>query len=428
MRPALRKERRKTARIGKKAQRTVSRLHPLNENQKSKLRLLETCYTDTLEGKPALDADVKITKSISHGKKALKSILKPSQRAQETVDEHSMPDRYASAAAPTPRLSRGVRDRLAKDDTEIKALERALGMKSGRKLPKSFENNGLGEILNELYELEENEDLGLKKTGKYVENGWQSKKRRKVTDSDISTIYGRSMTGVPFSEPKPTPDNCSEIPSQPLGFMAKRTRANPYIPPIEHRESTTKMHYAALSLKLLDKEEQEHRQHTRRQIQGLLNRLAETTLPGIVVSIEKLYQDSRRQDISVTLLDLLFGLLSDLTILQDTFMILHGGFIAALHRVLGSDFGAQVLRRLVEEFDDLTLKQRQGVEVGKKVFNLVALLAQLYNFQVVGSGLMYDFLRMFMTNLSEGHTELLLQILKSKSLPLNKLCIGLRAL
>jgi nucleolar MIF4G domain-containing protein 1 len=94
--------------------------------------------------------------------------------------------------------------------------------------------------------------------------------------------------------------------------------------------------------------------------------------------------------------------------LLDTFVILHAGFVAALYRIMGTDFCAYLVQTLVERFDEIHLKS------GKESTNLVAFLSELYNFGVVGAGLIYDLIRLFLENLTEIDTELLLKIIQSK--------------
>ena len=65
------------------------------------------------------------------------------------------------------------------------------------------------------------------------------------------------------------------------------------------------------------------------------------------------------------------------------------------------------MQTLIERFDDAyNGKQKECV-------NLVGFLTELYNFGVVGAGLVYDLVRMFMEDLSEFSTELLLKVIQS---------------
>jgi nucleolar MIF4G domain-containing protein 1 len=127
----------------------------------------------------------------------------------------------------------------------------------------------------------------------------------------------------------------------------------------------------------------------------------------IVSEIEGLYRSHPRADVSSILTDILLNLLSAQHTLLDTFVILHAGFVAALYRIIGLDFGAYLVQTLVERFDALYGKE------GKDALNLVVFLSELYNFGVVGAGLVFDLIRMFLERLDEFDTEMLLKIVQS---------------
>ena len=123
------------------------------------------------------------------------------------------------------------------------------------------------------------------------------------------------------------------------------------------------------------------------------------------------------------------GLICERSALQDTFLILHAGFIAALYKVVGMDFGAELVQKVVETFD--AGGDERGSFEGKEHINLISLLSQLYNFHVVGSPLVFDYIRLFLQEITETNTELLLKIIRSMlSLPLLAIpstdCIRLR--
>ena len=128
----------------------------------------------------------------------------------------------------------------------------------------------------------------------------------------------------------------------------------------------------------------------------------------ILSEIESLYRTHPRANVTSTLTTLLLTILSAEQSLLDTFVILHAGFVAALYRIMGTDFCAYLVQTLVERFDEIHRKE------GKESTNLVAFLSELYNFGVVGAGLIYDLIRLFLGNLAEIDTELLLKIIQSK--------------
>lgn len=75
------------------------------------------------------------------------------------------------------------------------------------------------------------------------------------------------------------------------------------------------------------------------------------------------------------------------------------------------DFGAEIVQRLVESFDKIAADEQ--AKEGKQNLNLMSLLSQLYNFHVVGSNLVFDYIRLFLQEINETNTELLLKIIRS---------------
>lgn len=127
----------------------------------------------------------------------------------------------------------------------------------------------------------------------------------------------------------------------------------------------------------------------------------------IISEIEGLYRTNPRAGVTSILTSILLSLLAAQHVLLDTFVILHAGFVAALYRVVGLDFGAYLVQTLVEKFDAL-----YGEE-GKDSLNLVVFLSELYNFGVIGAGLVFDFIRIFLERLDEFDAEVLLKIVQN---------------
>lgn len=192
----------------------------------------------------------------------------------------------------------------------------------------------------------------------------------------------------------------------------KRKKENPYVAPTtSHGASAAK--YVPPSRRGAVTDDAELEQRLRRQIQGLINRLSETNLPSIVLDIDKLYQANPRQYVTSNVIDVLLGLLSDRAALNDSFIVLHAGFITALYKISGQDFGAQVIEGSVERFDQYYSALDPSTEGTKETVNLVSLLSQLYNFQLISCDLIFDLIRLCLTTLTEHHTELLLRIVRS---------------
>ena len=327
------------------------------------------------------------------------------------------------------------------DDAEIAALEKALGVKYKKKLPKAFEEDGLDDLLGGLGDELSDDEIRSKRKRDDGEE-WLERKRMKArgVDRDPITVNPSAMdgsdgTGSSFdglSEPEMGNEDgdgneglstgsennddsmfedSSSSPSDVLPGE-NRVRENPYRAPVTAEAAAPK--YTPPSLRNQTPSETEDLSRLRRKVQGLINRLSDANLISILGNVESLYQNNPRQHVSLTLLDLLLGLLSDPASLQDTFVILHAGFITAVYKMIGPDFGAQVIQRIDEEFRLNLGVGKDDERLGKKLTNLASLLSSLYTFQVVGSKLIYDYIKMFIENLSEDKVELLLKILRSR--------------
>ncbi|KAL4819300.1 hypothetical protein BDW67DRAFT_194188 [Aspergillus spinulosporus] len=332
---------------------------------------------------------------------------KPSASSRK-VEDNDLRD------APRKKVSKAVQEKLEQDDAEIAALEKKLGLKKG-KLPKSFAEDGLDELLGDLGGGSADEDRKRKREA----DEWLLNKRRKaqgmpVGDSEESGSDNMSDEGLEsfpddedingFDEEDGDGESEDEQP-------APKKRENPYVAPVAATAEDKPGKYIPPSLRAASNSESESLTRLRRQAQGHLNKLSEANLVSILAEFEKLYREYPRQNVTSTLITLLFGLICERSALQDTFIILHAGFIAAVYKVMGMDFGAEVVQKIVETFD--AGGDDRGKFEGKEMINLISLLSQLYNFHVVGSTLVFDYIRLFLQDINEDNTELLLKVIRN---------------
>lgn len=384
--------------------------------------------------------------------KPLKSILKK-------------PTKQSSAAAinddgsqsPPPKVSRKVKERLADDGAGIAALEKKLGLKGKSKLPKSFEEDGLGDLLGGLDDFVAS--TGKRKRGEY--EAWLKNKRRKE-NTDVFEGFSGEDAEPPFqvaSEGEHHDNSTSEVlfesedeesgddvggrededieeDSEDIfgdedfdhdfddsedeirtARSTRRVRENPYKPPIapgdDNSAADSGLKFIPPALRATATSDDEILAKLRRQLQGLLNRLSEANMLTILKDIEQIYQSNSRQHVTSTLIELLLALICDRTSLNDTFITLHAAFIASVYKATGTQFGAQLLDRLVAEFDKQYSLQSSDPISSKEATNLIALLTELYTFQVVSSTIIFDYIRSLLSSISELNTELLLKIIRN---------------
>ncbi|KAI9723740.1 MAG: hypothetical protein M1812_001040 [Candelaria pacifica] len=421
--PGQRKEIRKAERQQKKVQRQQPRQSQINSRQ---TQVLTSDEDGDLQPLPPPVSKPEVKKLTKGEQAPPKSILK------HTVKQGQPIPARGDVRSPSPplRLSRAVKDKLAEDDAEIAALEKRLGMKGKKKLPKSFEEDGLDVLMDGLSEDVVKSNVKRKRR---EEEDWLKRKRRKAGGVVGDASSDEDKYGLPSSEEDELGYGGSEVGdldssgddghsqeddleeldeiAPPASSPPKKARENPYIAPPVSETAQSSGKYVPPSLRGPPTSEAESLSQLRRQMQGLLNRLSESNLVSILGDVEKLYRHYPRQHVTSTLINLLLGLLCDRTNLMDTFLILHAGFIAAVYKIIGTDFGAQVLHNIVEDFQKFYAKSDDR-DTGKETSNLISLVAELYNFQLVGSTLMFDCIRVFLTELSEVNTELLLKVIR----------------
>ena len=385
------------------------------------------------------------SKGISIGPK---SILKKSRQPQDRPSLNQRPE-VTDPPAVSSKVVEGVRKRPTRDDEEIAALEKKLGVKGNGASARSMNGDGFDGLLDGLVEGPLSGDAKRKR-----EEGeeWLHQKRRKAEslpqlnidpneeESEEAVVEEVLSDGVDVTM---SDDDCGfdsedDLDSQGnnhappewkpvVAFTASRARENPYVPPTTASSTEASTKYIPPSLRDSSQPEKDALVRLRRQAQGILNRLTEANLVSILKEVEQLYANSPRQHVTSTLVGLLIGLVRDRSSLSDSFIILHAGLIAAIYKVIGLDFGVPMVTKVVESFDDLYRANAKVLEIkdgGKETVNLISLLSELYNLQTVGSSIMFDFIRHFLNEITEINTELLLKIIKSKCSRSTKMVAG----
>lgn len=170
-------------------------------------------------------------------------------------------------------------------------------------------------------------------------------------------------------------------------------------------------------------------QKLQRAIKGLLNRFGENNLEIIIGEIEELYRQSSRAQVTNYLTKLVLETIALNDNIGDTLVVLYAALITSLHRIVGVEFGAHFIQEMI----DLLLKQYGAANAsesndttetssGKQARNLIALMASLYNLNVIACPLMYDVIRLLLgvekdkkqtqSIMTELDVDLLLKVVK----------------
>ncbi|KZM28309.1 uncharacterized protein EKO05_0000213 [Ascochyta rabiei] len=430
-----RKDRRKAERDQKKSQKTRLKKAPpssASHVQNGKRQQAVQEEESEVDWEDSEDEPTSVKKEA-----APKSILK--RKVQPDKDDSPVPA----------KVSRAVQDRLDQDDKEIRALEKKLGKK--KKSAGGGGDDGLDDLFGDLGDFSDEDTLENPnaKRKRTEDDDWLASKRRKALGtaapsapepdsedeeddlenpfSEDDDLDSEDMDGEddedleegdlddgmddeeddeeddienPFSEDELSDD---EEP-------APRVRENPYVAPVAANAAPTTK-YVPPALRGPPSSDAEALSRLKRQVQGLINRLSEANILTILKDIEKIYANNPRGYVNTTLINLLIDMLSDPSALLESFIILHAGFIAAVYKVIGPDFGAQIVERIVSEFDQHYQPNKDGA--GKHTTNLMSVVSELYTFQVIGSNIVFDYVRFFLNELSEINTELLLRIVRA---------------
>ncbi|KAL2163698.1 hypothetical protein VTH06DRAFT_5756 [Thermothelomyces fergusii] len=339
---------------------------------------------------------------------------------------------------PQRKLSRAAKEKLAQDDAEIAELERKLGLKNRKTLPKSFKEDGLADLLEGLsggFSEEKQE----KRKRKAEADDWLAQKRRKAEAAAAAESTAQS-DGDEDDDSEQFEEDLDELDDEGIedavssqedqgvsesdfeGFDSeneeatekpqKRVRENPYVAPTTGQP----VKYVPPSLRKESGSETEVAARVRRQTQGLVNRITESNMLTIITEVEKIYREYPRQYVTSSLVDLLLIQVCDPTSLPDTLLILSAGFATAAYMVLGTDFGGQLIQDMVQRFDkyysEAQLAALERPDVPKQTSNLITFMSELYTFQLIGPNLIFDYIRMLLENLSELNAELLLRIVR----------------
>ncbi|KAJ1566458.1 suppressor of glycerol defect, partial [Cladochytrium tenue] len=169
----------------------------------------------------------------------------------------------------------------------------------------------------------------------------------------------------------------------------------------------------------------EQRLRLRRQMQGILNRLSDANMESIFNSLEEGYRNNSRHDMTDVVTEIITSFVSDHANLLDSFVNTYAALVACLYNIIGLEFGAALVQRAVEIFDEAFRREGEAAcadagdaangaerETSKLMANLALFMATLYNFDVVGCPLVYDLVRACLDRMLEADVEVVLRILR----------------
>ncbi|KAJ3227957.1 suppressor of glycerol defect [Clydaea vesicula] len=200
---------------------------------------------------------------------------------------------------------------------------------------------------------------------------------------------------------------------------------NKYVPPHLRLKSASLSNTTDTNIKL------------KKQLIGLSNKLSDMNIGNIVDEVEVILRNNTRNEVTTEIINNILNQISDPSLnLLDSFHCLHAAFVSSLTILIGNEFAATFIQKLIETFEternfylntqnvlnknevggdsnaanDLSLKIEHSK---KKSSNLVTLFTFCYNFNLINSSLLIDLIKLFLeSGLNELDIENLLRMLK----------------
>ena len=159
-----------------------------------------------------------------------------------------------------------------------------------------------------------------------------------------------------------------------------------------------------------------------RKTKGLLNRLSESSLPGIANNFEVLFTSYPRSLVSQTLVNEIENVLSSQVGLLEPFVMLYASLVYLVVHFVGIDLLAYLGLQFSRNFHDCYQQQRaHGTKdlsderqtlIEKKLFNMIFFFSFLYTLQLVSVSLLHDLVFLFSESFNELDVELLVKLLR----------------
>ncbi|XP_005798637.1 nucleolar MIF4G domain-containing protein 1 [Xiphophorus maculatus] len=322
------------------------------------------------------------------------------------------------------------------EDREIKKLERCLGLnkrKNKKSLPQSFVTDGLDYILGVLdpgssgagiyddeFDEDENMDTARENFEKLDQDDSPLSDEDEEAEDDMASEESddaeeEEMGSEEDEEEEMGDENDMNESDAASGAESEEEASHPD----QRSEIGTSMtgKYVPPQLRnIADDKRKAELEKLKRKVKGLLNRLSEANMASICGQLEELYMSCSRKDMNDTLTDVLLAACVTPTLMPDRLLMEHVLLVSILHYAVGLEVGAHFLETVVRQFDEVYKNSSED----KECDNLIAIIAHLYNFQLVHSVLIFDILKLLVGTFSEKDIELVLFVLRNVGFALRK--------
>ncbi|XP_071341105.1 nucleolar MIF4G domain-containing protein 1 [Trachinotus anak] len=386
--------------------------------------------------------------------KAKKEVSKtPSNQSDGDTAEKSVNSKVPSSAKKGKKINKlqesrkmALMEANEQEEREIKKLERYLGLnkrKNKKSLPQSFVADGLDYILGALdsgssavgmYD-DDDDDMDMAKENfeKLEENETQlseddeepgDESLSEGSDEDMASFDGEDENKddddddemVDEEEEEMDDDQDEMVESDENEGETVNEEDNPDTTTSETVSSTAGKYVPPHLRNFGDDKRKAELEKLKRNVKGLVNRLSEPNMASISGQLEELYMSCSRKDMNDTLTEVLLAACVTPALMPDRLLMEHVLLVSVLHHAVGLEVGAHFLETVVRKFDELYKNPSEG----KECDNLVAIVAHLYNFQVVHSLLIFDILKLLVGAFTEKDIELVLFVLRNVGFALRK--------
>ncbi|KAK7881765.1 hypothetical protein WMY93_030174 [Mugilogobius chulae] len=331
------------------------------------------------------------------------------------------------------------------EDREIKKLERSLGLnkrKNKKSLPQSFVADGLDYILGVLdsgssgaamYDSEDDLDMAKDNFSKLEDKeseGSDEEENQISSDEEVPKSLDSESDSVVESldedmaaeesegdqdESDGEEEEVESVASE--GDVEEETVDTEMIEENTEISSSSSSKYIPPHLRNMEDDKRKvELEKLKRNVKGLLNRLSEPNMASISGQLEEMYMSCSRKDMNDTLTEVLLAACVTSSLMPDRLLMEHVLLVSVLHHTVGLEVGAHFLETVVRKFDDIYKNPSEGKECN----NLIAIIAHLYNFQVVHSLLIFDILKLLVDAFTEKNIELVLFVLRNVGFALRK--------
>ncbi|XP_052902558.1 nucleolar MIF4G domain-containing protein 1 homolog [Anopheles moucheti] len=172
--------------------------------------------------------------------------------------------------------------------------------------------------------------------------------------------------------------------------------------------------------KAADPKQQEKLQRLKRQLKGQINRLAESNVHRISITLDGLYMQNSRYDMNSTLTAVILEATVVPTLTPERMVLEHMLLVAILHANVGSEVGSHFLETIVERFLELLKQIGTIANEAKQLDNCVQIMCHLYTFDIVKCKMVHELMQKLIGCFNEKAVECILLVLRSVGFMLRK--------